>query len=46
VVSPHVSAALTAYDLDDDAARYEYVLTHDRELAVAAATALMARIAP
>jgi len=46
VVSPHVSAALTAYDLDDEASRYDYVLTHDRGLAVAAATALMARIAP
>jgi EAL domain-containing protein (putative c-di-GMP-specific phosphodiesterase class I) len=45
VVSPHISAALTAYDLDDDAGRYEYVLTHDRELAVVAAAVLMARIA-
>jgi EAL domain-containing protein (putative c-di-GMP-specific phosphodiesterase class I) len=45
LVSPHVSAALTAYDLDDGAGRYDYVLTHDRALAVGAATALMARIA-
>jgi EAL domain-containing protein (putative c-di-GMP-specific phosphodiesterase class I) len=46
VVSPHVSAALTAYDVEDDEGRYDYVLTHDRDLSVAAATALMARIAP
>ncbi|HEX2103250.1 MAG TPA: EAL domain-containing protein [Solirubrobacteraceae bacterium] len=45
VVSPHASAALTAYDLDSGD-RYDYVLTHDRELAARAATALMARIAP
>jgi EAL domain-containing protein (putative c-di-GMP-specific phosphodiesterase class I) len=46
VVSPHVSAALSAYDVDDGAGHYDYVLTHDRDRAVAAATALMARIAP
>jgi EAL domain-containing protein (putative c-di-GMP-specific phosphodiesterase class I) len=48
VVSPHVSAALSAYDLGarpGGEPRYDYVLTHDRELVVAAAASLMARIA-
>ncbi|MGZ4269622.1 MAG: sensor domain-containing phosphodiesterase [Solirubrobacteraceae bacterium] len=43
VVSPQLAVALCAYDLGDGA--FEFVLTHDRELAVAAAAALMARIA-
>jgi EAL domain-containing protein (putative c-di-GMP-specific phosphodiesterase class I) len=46
VVSPHVSAALTACGLASSRnGEYDYVLTHDRELAVSVAAALMARIA-
>lgn len=48
VVSPHFAAALTAHDLrsgEGDDALYDFVLTHDRGLAVGAAAALMARIA-
>jgi hypothetical protein len=47
VVSPHFAAALTAYDLGVEAPedrRYEFVLTYERELAVAAAASLMARV--
>src|ERR1700692_4277865 len=47
VVSPHFAAALTAYDLGEEAPedrRYEFVLTYDRELAVGAAASLMARV--
>jgi EAL domain-containing protein (putative c-di-GMP-specific phosphodiesterase class I) len=45
VVSPHVSAALTASGLENgDSGDYDYVLTHDRELAVSVAAALMSRI--
>lgn len=47
VVSPHFAAALTAHDLrqgDGDDALYDFVLTHDRGLAVASAASLMARI--
>ena len=43
VVSPQMAATLCAYD--HGAGDYEFVLTHDRELAVAAAASLMARIA-
>lgn len=43
VVSPQLAATLCAYDHGDDV--FEFVLTHDRDLAVAAAAALMARIA-
>jgi len=46
LVSPHASAALTASDPGSGDGRYDYALTHDRELAAAAAAALMARIAP
>jgi DICT domain-containing protein len=46
LVSPHASAALTASDPGAGDGRYDYALTHDRELAAAAAAALMARIAP
>lgn len=48
VVGPHFAAALTARGLPGPAgeARYEYALTYDRPLAVRAATALMARVAP
>jgi EAL domain-containing protein (putative c-di-GMP-specific phosphodiesterase class I) len=44
VLSPHVCAALTASDVGSGDGPYDYVLTHDRELAGAAAAALMARI--
>jgi EAL domain-containing protein (putative c-di-GMP-specific phosphodiesterase class I) len=44
VVSPHASAALTASDPGTGDGRYDYALTHDRELAAAATAALMARI--
>jgi EAL domain-containing protein (putative c-di-GMP-specific phosphodiesterase class I) len=47
VVSPHFAAVLTGYDRsggDGDGEEYEFVLTYDRELAVAAAASLMARI--
>jgi EAL domain-containing protein (putative c-di-GMP-specific phosphodiesterase class I) len=43
VVSAHASAALSACGPDADG-QYDYVLTHDRELAAAATAALMARI--
>ncbi|MDP9346599.1 MAG: hypothetical protein M3P44_12945, partial [Actinomycetota bacterium] len=43
VVSPQLAATLCAYDHGGD--DYEFVLTHDRELAVGAAASLMARIA-
>ena len=46
IVSPQTSAALTASDPGTGDGRYDYALTHDRELAAAAAAALMARIAP
>lgn len=49
VVGPHYAAALIARDVDgdlDDAdRRFEFVLTHDRELVVAVASHLMDRIA-
>jgi EAL domain-containing protein (putative c-di-GMP-specific phosphodiesterase class I) len=45
VVSPHASATLTASDPGTGDDTYDYVLTHDRELAGAATAALMARIA-
>ena len=45
VVSPHASVALTASDPGTGGGRYDYALTHDRELAAAATAALMARIA-
>jgi DICT domain-containing protein len=47
VVSPHFAAVLTGYDLsegDGEAPAYDFVLTYDRELAVASAASLMARI--
>jgi EAL domain-containing protein (putative c-di-GMP-specific phosphodiesterase class I) len=46
VVSPHFAAALTASDLGEEDDGYDFVLTYDRELAVASAASLMARIAP
>ncbi len=44
VVSPYLCAALSAHDAGDGEC-FDYVLTHDRDLAVAAAAALMARVA-
>jgi EAL domain-containing protein (putative c-di-GMP-specific phosphodiesterase class I) len=47
VVAPHFAAALSAHDLGPDqspASRFAFVLTHERELAVACAAALMARL--
>jgi EAL domain-containing protein (putative c-di-GMP-specific phosphodiesterase class I) len=44
VVSAHASAALSACDPGMGDGQYDYVLTHDRELAAAATAALMARI--
>lgn len=50
VIGPHFAAALVARDLGDhgpDAARrFEFVLSHNRELAIAVATTLMSRITP
>ena len=48
VVGPHYAAALIARDLGDDGAdhdrRYEFIVTHDRNLVLNAARSLMARI--
>lgn len=44
VVSPHLCGALSAHEAGDGES-YDYVLTHDRDLAVAAAASLMARVA-
>jgi EAL domain-containing protein (putative c-di-GMP-specific phosphodiesterase class I) len=45
VVSPHMAAALAACNLGVEGdGRYDYVLTHDRDISVAVAAALMARI--
>lgn len=50
VVGPHYAATLLAYDLGGDEPdpqrRFEFVLSHDRDLAVEVAVALMARISP
>lgn len=50
VLGPHFAAALVARDLGDDGPeadrRFEYVLTHDRDVTVAVAAALIARVAP
>jgi diguanylate cyclase (GGDEF)-like protein/PAS domain S-box-containing protein len=50
VVGPHFAATLVARDLGDDGPdaerRFEFVLSHDRELAIAVATSLMSRIWP
>jgi DICT domain-containing protein len=51
VVSPHFAAAFTALDLGDrDVAdmdrRFDFQLTHDRDLAVRAARSMMSRIEP
>ncbi|MEA2288510.1 MAG: hypothetical protein QOD55_507 [Solirubrobacteraceae bacterium] len=45
VVSPHMAAALAAYDVGRPGhSSYDYVLTHDRDVSVAVVAALMARI--
>ena len=50
VIGPHFAGAFAARDLGNDGPdgqrRFEYVVTHDRDLVVAAATRLMLRIAP
>lgn len=51
VVAPHFAAAFSARDLGDSGGpdmdrRFDFQLTHDRELAVRAARSLMARIEP
>jgi DICT domain-containing protein len=50
VIGPHFAATLVARDLGDhgpDAERrFEYVLSHDRETAIAVATTLISRIWP
>lgn len=50
VLGPHFSGAFVARDLGDERSdhdrRFDYVVTHDRDLVVAAATRLMRRIAP
>ncbi len=50
VVGPYFSAALVARDLGDSGAdrhrRFEYMLTYDRPLVLAAARALLGRLAP
>jgi EAL domain-containing protein (putative c-di-GMP-specific phosphodiesterase class I) len=51
VIAPHFAAAFVARDLgdsshDDMARRFDFCLTYDRELAVAAARGLLARIVP
>ncbi|HEY6886313.1 MAG TPA: EAL domain-containing protein [Solirubrobacter sp.] len=51
VIAPHFAAAFVARDLgdsahDDMARRFDFCLTYDRELVVAAARGLLARIAP
>lgn len=46
VLSPHYAAALVAQSVGDDAQeRFRFVLTHDRELVVAATRSLAARLA-
>ena len=50
VLGPHFAGAFTARDLGDTGAdgerRFDYVLTHDRELVIAAAARLVGRVAP
>ena len=50
VVGPHFAGALVARDLGDDGPdatrRFDYALTYDRDLALAAARALMHWIVP
>jgi EAL domain-containing protein (putative c-di-GMP-specific phosphodiesterase class I)/DICT domain-containing protein len=48
VVGPHFAATLVARDLGDDGTdrerRFEFILSHDRELTIAVASSLMTRI--
>jgi EAL domain-containing protein (putative c-di-GMP-specific phosphodiesterase class I) len=48
VIGPHYAAALIARDMDDDGPdldrRFQFVVTHDRDLVLGAARSLMARI--
>lgn len=50
VIGPHYSAALIARDCGDSgpdrSRRFDYFITHDRPLVLAAATALMSRLLP
>jgi EAL domain-containing protein (putative c-di-GMP-specific phosphodiesterase class I) len=50
VLGPHFAGAFVARNLEDDgqdsSRRFQYVVTYDRQLVVAAATRLMRRIAP
>ena len=50
VIGPHFAATLVARDLGDDGTdgerRFEFIISHDRELTIAVATSLMTRIAP
>jgi len=50
VVGPHFAAAFVGRDLGDGGAdmdrRFEFAITHDRALAIRAATAMMARVSP
>ncbi|MEP7179392.1 MAG: EAL domain-containing protein [Pseudonocardiales bacterium] len=50
VIGPHYAATLVARDLGDGGAdaerRFEFVLSHNRELAISVATSLMSRISP
>jgi DICT domain-containing protein len=49
VIGPHFAMAFVARDLGDDCAdmqrRFDFTITYDRELAVDAARAMMARLA-
>jgi EAL domain-containing protein (putative c-di-GMP-specific phosphodiesterase class I) len=50
VLSPHFAGALTAYDLGDDGPdelrRFDYAITHDRELVTLVAASLLDRVQP
>ena len=50
VIGPHFAAALVARDLGDagpeDERRFDYAVTHNRDLAIDAARSMMARILP
>jgi EAL domain-containing protein (putative c-di-GMP-specific phosphodiesterase class I) len=50
VLSPHFAAAFVARDLRDDAAdeerRFDFAMTYDRDVVVAAASSLMSKVVP
>ena len=50
MLGPHFAGALVAVDLgdggDDMERRFDYCLTYDRDLVIAAATVLMRRVEP